>query len=67
MAAWCQWEFYDLNGVSAVEEGRAGRLVREVTGGRLMNAHANLVQDWVYLVVVEAFGQKQTETIAAVR
>jgi flagellar hook assembly protein FlgD len=58
---------------------RAGRLVREVTSGQQMNAGANLVrwdgrdsaanivQDGVYLVVVEALGQKETETLAIVR
>jgi hypothetical protein len=58
---------------------RAGRLVREVTSGQQMNAGANLVrwdgrdsdsnlvQGGLYLVVVEALGQKRTSTIAVVR
>jgi ligand-binding sensor domain-containing protein len=58
---------------------RAGRLVREVAAGQHMNtganlvrwdgrdSAANLVQDGVYLVVVEALGKKQTRTVAVVR
>ncbi len=58
---------------------RAGRLVREVASAQQMNAganlvrwngrdsDANLVQDGVYLVVVEALGQKQVKTVAVVR
>jgi hypothetical protein len=58
---------------------RAGRLVREVASGQHMNAganlvrwdgrdfQANLVQAGVYLVVVEALGQKETNTLAVVR
>jgi ligand-binding sensor domain-containing protein len=58
---------------------RAGRLVREVASGQQMNAGANLVrwdgrdseanqvEDGLYLVVVEALGEKQTRTLAVVR
>jgi flagellar hook assembly protein FlgD len=58
---------------------RAGRLVREVASGQQMNAGTNLIQwdgrdsdanqveDGLYLVVVEALGQKQTKTLAVVR
>jgi hypothetical protein len=58
---------------------RAGRLVREVASGQPMNAGANLVrwdgrdldtnlvQGGLYLVVVEALGQKQTKTLAVAR
>ena len=58
---------------------RAGRLVRGVASGQQMNAgtnlirwdgrdsDANIVQDGVYLVVVEALGEKEVKTIALVR
>jgi hypothetical protein len=53
--------------------------MREVASGRQMNAGANLVrwdgrdgdanlaEDGLYLVVVEALGHKQTKTLAVVR
>ncbi|UCF78743.1 MAG: hypothetical protein JSW03_00240 [Candidatus Eiseniibacteriota bacterium] len=58
---------------------RAGRLVREVISGAQMGAGANLVrwdgrdrdgvivEDGLYLVSVEALGEKQVKTIAVVR
>ena len=58
---------------------RAGRLVREVVSGQQMNAGANLVrwdgrdsnsnqvEDGLYLVVVEALGDKKVETLSIVR
>ena len=58
---------------------RAGRLVREVENGRTMNAGANLVRwngedqsgeivpDGLYLISVEALGEKQVKTLAVVR
>jgi hypothetical protein len=58
---------------------RAGRLVREVISGEYMGAGANLVRwdgrdidanivgDGLYLVAVEALGQKQVKTLAVVR
>jgi streptogramin lyase len=58
---------------------RAGHLVREVASSQPMNAGANLVrwdgrdsdtnlvEDGLYLVVVEALGQKQVKTLAVVR
>jgi hypothetical protein len=58
---------------------RAGRLVEEVTTNLRMNAGANVVRwdgrdrdgtevpDGLYLVTVEALGEKQTSSIAVVR
>jgi ligand-binding sensor domain-containing protein len=58
---------------------RAGRLIRSVVSGETMNAGANLVrwngrdvdghavEDGLYLVAVEAFGKRQTKTLAVVR
>jgi ligand-binding sensor domain-containing protein len=58
---------------------RAGRLVREVASGQYMGAGANLVrwdgrdrggeivEDGIYLLSVEALGEKQVKTIAVVR
>jgi hypothetical protein len=58
---------------------RAGRLVRAVVSGRQMSAGANLIrwdgrdsytnlaEDGLYLVVVEALGQRQVKTLAVVR
>ena len=58
---------------------RAGRVVREIISGELMGAGANLVRwdgrdrdgrivvDGLYLVTVEALGEKQVKTVAIVR
>ncbi len=58
---------------------RAGRLVREVVSGRYMGAGSNLVrwdgrdrdgrivEDGLYLVTVEAMGEKQVKTLAVIR
>lgn len=58
---------------------RAGMLVREVISGERLNAGTNLVhwdgrdrtgdlvEDGVYLVTVEALGQKQVKPLAVVR
>ncbi len=58
---------------------RAGRLVREVVSGQYMGAGANLVrwdgrntngqvvEDGLYLLSVEALGEKQVKTLAVVR
>jgi hypothetical protein len=58
---------------------RAGRLVREVISGEYMGAGANLVRwdghdesgsvvpDGLYLVTVEALGQRETKTLSVVR
>jgi hypothetical protein len=58
---------------------RAGRLVRELLSGETLGAGANLVRwdgggagtnfvsDGLYLIVVDALGQKQSSTIAVVR
>ncbi len=58
---------------------RAGRMVREVASGQQMGAGTNLlrwdgrntsgqvVEDGLYLVTVEAMGEKQVKTLAVVR
>ena len=58
---------------------RAGRLVREVIDGQNLNAGVNvvrwdgrkdgggMVEDGLYVVSIEALGQKQTRTLAVVR
>ncbi len=65
--------------VSVKVYNRAGRLVREVLAGGFLEAGANLlrwdgknnggvtVADGLYVVTVEALGQKQTATIAVVK
>jgi flagellar hook assembly protein FlgD len=58
---------------------RSGRLVRELANGATYGAGANLVRwdgrdvagavamDGIYLVSIEALGQKETRTLAVVR
>jgi flagellar hook assembly protein FlgD len=58
---------------------RAGRLVRELMSGETMGAGANLVRwdgrddnsetspDGLYIISVEAMGQRETKTISVVR
>ena len=66
-------------GVTVKVYNRAGRLVREVATGLSLGAGANLVrwdgrdrqgavvEDDLYVVTVEALGEKRTQTLAVVR
>ena len=68
---------YWLN--SSVIFNRAGRLISEVVSGEQLNAGANLVhwdgrgrdgtmvEGGIYLVAVEAFGERQVKPLAVVR
>jgi flagellar hook assembly protein FlgD len=65
--------------VTAKVYNRAGRLVDELVSGLQMNAGANVVRwdgrdvdgaevpDGLYLVAVEALGERQVQTLAVVR